>query len=69
MNASVHVVTTKCVLRYIQLPTSSTNPVPIAQCWIDGSTKTCSDRSSETMSRAWSNAAADWSKTCPRTSR
>ena len=32
MNASVHVVTTKCVLRYIQEPTSSTQPVPIAHC-------------------------------------
>ena len=46
MNASVHVVTTKCVFRYIQEPTSSTQPVPIAQCWSDGSTNTCSARSS-----------------------
>ena len=30
MNASVQVVTAKCVLRYIQAPTSSSQPEPIA---------------------------------------
>ncbi len=69
MNASVHVVTTKCVLMYIQAPTSSTQPVPIAQFWIDGSANTCSARSRSTIWRAWSKAAADWVKTWPRTSR
>ena len=59
MNASVHVVTTKCVFRYIQEPISSTQPVLIAHDCTDGSTKTCSERSRSTISRACSKAAAD----------
>src|SRR3954469_22599272 len=62
MKASVHVVTTKCVFRYIQAPTSDTQPVPTAHAWIDGSANTCSERSRSTMSRAWRKAVADWSK-------
>ena len=69
MNASVQVVTMKWVFRYIQEPTWSTHPVFSAHDCSDGSTKTCRARSSETMSRACSKAAADWSQTCPRTSR
>ena len=69
MNASVHVVTTKCVLMYIQEPTSSIQRAWIAQSCSDGSTNRCSAFSASTIWRACSKAAADWSKTCPRTSR
>ena len=69
MNASVTVVTTKWVFRYIHEPMSSTQPARIAHCWMSGSTNTCSACCRSTMSRALANAAADWSYTCPRTSR
>ena len=49
MKASVQVVTTKWVFRYIQEPTSSTQPVLIAHVWTCGSTKTCSARSRSTI--------------------
>src|SRR3954453_15300959 len=69
MKASVTVVTTKWVFRYIQLAASSSHSVPAAQACTDGSTKTCSVFSRLRTSWACAKAAARSPYTCPRTSR